>query len=151
MGDSITIRYTGTFQPALDSKKRVTVPHKWRGEPGEDLYCFPHPAMKCLVVMPVETFSRMLNEIRQRGDLTQGQKRDRREKITRSSEMVCVDKAGRISLKPDQLEAVGIKDEVILTGDEDRFKIWSPAAFREESQRQDSEIPVSEFATLIDL
>jgi hypothetical protein len=45
--------FAGEFRHALDAKKRVTIPARWRSGEVDEFFAVPNPENGCLMVMPV--------------------------------------------------------------------------------------------------
>ncbi|MDX2227110.1 MAG: hypothetical protein SFY92_08505 [Verrucomicrobiae bacterium] len=130
------INYTNTFRSSLDEKKRVTVPAKWRQEEEQELYCMVHFDNDRLVLMPVETYEKITAQLESNPQMSHSQRQDMIATFSARCGLLTIDKAGRVSLPPEKLSAVGIRRELVMTGGRDRFYVWSPEKHQAEEIRQ---------------
>lgn len=123
--------YTGKFDHGLDEKRRVQVPAKWRPQAeNAEFAVIVWPKDKegpCLRVLPPARFAKLQAELdaMPNGDAKTTLKRF----IGANSEHCALDKAGRICLPQQMMEAVGLKDKAMLVGCVDQFEIWSPEKY----------------------
>lgn len=115
---------TGTHRRALDDKKRLTLPKKVREVLGEPLvlYIAPGPD-KCLWVHTERELERLASRLDER-PATDSEARVFRRLYFGQTELVEVDKAGRI-LVPERLaHLAGLTGEVVLLGVRDHLELW---------------------------
>ena len=121
--------YNGLYPHAVDEKRRVQVPAKWRpSRPGVQFTLVVWQSATegpCLRGFPPERWSELLREIAALPTSDPNRPVLKRN-IGRKSVQVTVDKAGRICLPEDMAMAAGITDQVVLVGMLDQFEIWSP-------------------------
>jgi MraZ protein len=133
--DVITKDYTGKFEFGVDEKRRVQIPAKWRPQAeGVEFAVIVWPKDKegpCLRVLPPNRFAKL------RADLDAMPVGDAKTTLKRfigaNTEHCALDKAGRICLPDQMMEAVGlkIKEEAVLVGVVDQFEIWNPKKYAE--------------------
>ena len=112
----------GEYKHTLDTKKRLSLPAKWRKELGATLI-LTRGLDACLFVYPIKEWQKITEKI---GQLPLGQSDTRgfnRFFLSGATE-VEVDKIGRI-LVPDFLKDFArLKNSVVLAGVHDRVEIW---------------------------
>ncbi|GHC11361.1 division/cell wall cluster transcriptional repressor MraZ [Cerasicoccus arenae] len=118
--------YAGEFRHNLDSKRRLTVPSKWRsdGDEQQTYLAFPDPA-GCVTVYPPEMVAELKEKI---SKISIGDKKGRRA-ITRllgSADSFSFDKSGRININDRLFQHADISKEVVLVGTVNFFQLWSP-------------------------
>jgi MraZ protein len=128
--------FSGEFRHALDPKKRVTIPSRWRGGTDE-FFIQPHHTHPCLVAMPPAEFQ----EIREKAldQLPAAKQADFLRNFAARSLHCTLDKQGRLLLADEQCRAKGLKGDVVLVGMVGRFEIWNPEAWTAYSSKQDSD------------
>jgi MraZ protein len=139
--------FFGEYSHSLDSKKRLTIPSRFRDELKDGAYVVEGLDGNLNVFTPA-VFEKIYLKI---GALTLTDEgvRDIRRKFFGRSGFLEIDNAGRI-LIPDYLrETAGIQNEAVLTGAGSYFEIWSPQAWEQRLSRlQDPEANKERFATL---
>jgi MraZ protein len=128
--------FAGEFRHALDAKKRITIPSRWRGG-GSEFFIQPHHEHPCLLAMPPADFQ----EVRERAiaSLPPAKQADFLRKFAARSLNCTVDKQGRLVLSDDQCRVAGLKGEVVLVGLVGRFEVWNPEAWAAYSQQRDTD------------
>jgi MraZ protein len=129
-------RYYAVYEHLVDDKRRVQVPAKWRppaDQPElEFLLVLWHPKGQehpCLLALPPPVLAALERKI---SDLAFSDLRAEtlRRVITRKSDSVKLDSAGRICLPQRLAEAAGITRKAVLVGMLDRFQIWNPDHYK---------------------
>ena len=120
--------FASNFLHSLDPKKRITIPAVWRDQVGqpESLYVLPGlNNEKCLYVYPAREMARRLEKFRK---ISIGDKKARMfaRLLASRSDLIAWDSQGRIRIKDELLDGVGIVSRVKMVGAWDRFEIWSP-------------------------
>ena len=139
--------FFGQYCHSLDSKKRLTIPSRFRDELKDGAYVVEGLDGNLMVFT-----SLIYEKIYQRISaltLTDESVRDLRRKFFGNAGYLEIDNAGRI-LIPDYLrETAGIQNEAVVTGAGSYFEIWSPAAWAQRLTRlQDPVASKERFATL---
>ncbi|MEO0794849.1 MAG: mraZ [Verrucomicrobiota bacterium] len=121
--------YAGEFRHNLDSKRRLTVPSKWRcdGDDEQTFLAFPDPA-GCVTVYPPRMVAQLQEKI---SNISIGDKKGRRA-ITRllaAADSFHFDKSGRMNINDRLFQHAGIEKEVVLAGTVNFFQLWSPDAY----------------------
>jgi len=116
--------YAGTYERALDAKKRAAVPSAWiKGEESE-FFVIPHPQEGYLMVMPPEEFhsteQRILNS-----NASPQEKRQAIRQFFSAAHKVSPDKQGRILVPDGHAVAADLTGDIVFIGAGRRFEIWS--------------------------
>lgn len=127
--------FVGTFRHAVDEKKRVAIPAKWRAAASgaSEFFVLPDPK-NCLVVLPESAMEKMLERA---DDISIGEyeRRDVLRLIASKAHATPCDSQGRIALTEELLRHAGITNgEATLVGVLTKFEIWSPARLAEVEQ-----------------
>src|SRR2546426_843752 len=123
--------FVGTFRHAVDEKKRLAIPAKWRAaaKGAQEFFVLPLPNDH-LFVLPESAMDRMLERV---DDISIGEY-DRRSVlrlIAGDAHGTPCDGQGRIMLTEALMRHAGINDEAVLVGVLKGFEIWSPAKLEE--------------------
>lgn len=115
-----------TFRHSLDERKRLTIPSEWRDALGDPdyVYILPSATENCLELIPVELMERMVEQYQQ-ADLFDDEADADQRAIASISQMLKVDKAGRIRIGDDFLAHVGIKNDVTMIGGMRKATLWA--------------------------
>ena len=123
--------FVGTYRHAVDEKKRLAIPAKWRAAArgSREFYVLPDPK-NCLVVLPESAMAKMMERA---DDISIGEyeRRDVLRFIGSKAHGSPCDKQGRIILTDDLLRHAGIDGEAVMVGVLTKFEIWSPARHAE--------------------
>jgi MraZ protein len=128
--------FSGAFRHALDGKKRVTIPSRWRGG-GDEFFLQPHHKHRCLIAIPPVEFQEIREKALQR--LPAEKQADFLRQFGSRSLHCTLDKQGRLLLSDDQCRAAGLQGEVVLVGLVGRFEVWNPEAWTAHSKQQDTD------------
>jgi MraZ protein len=115
----------GQYEHTIDTKKRLALPAKFRGELG-DKVIITRGIESCLVVYTEKEWKIMSDKL---GSLTisQSEARSFTRMILAGAMEVALDKLGRI-LIPDYLKKyAGLKKNVVICGLSNRLEIWDSA------------------------
>lgn len=116
--------YSGTYERAIDAKKRAAVPSAWIRGSESDFYVIPHPQDGYLMVMPPEEFHSTEQRIMASGASAQ-EKRQAIRRFFSEAHKVTTDKQGRILIPDAHATAADLKAEIVVVGAGRRFEIWS--------------------------
>lgn len=142
VGEIITIEQSapgmaglmGTFEHALDRKKRLTIPSDWRtmtGNPAQ-LVVLPSVLDPCLWVYPVRIWnSRLGPKLHQVSSADEEIRRSMRA-LASESELLPWDAAGRLRIRDGLLDHAGLTDQVVLVGAFERFELWEPEKWKQQ-------------------
>jgi MraZ protein len=123
----------GEYQHTLDSKKRLSLPAKFRKEVGRKVV-ITRGLDQCLFMFPVKTWMAIAEKL---GKLPFGQAdtRGMSRFLLAGAVETEVDGAGRI-LVPDYLkEFADLRSKVVLAGVSDRIEIWNEKVWEEYKRR----------------
>jgi len=128
-------RFVGRYERQVDDKGRVALPPGFRSrlEPR----CFlAYGQDGCIDVMTEEGFEEVANEMVERvkrGEMPKSQQRA----LASATTEVPVDGQGRVLLSQELREFAGIdlKSAVVVAGSFDRVEIWSPEAYRAQTEQ----------------
>lgn len=123
------ILFKGEFEFALDDKRRLQVPAKWRPPEGVQLsvHFFLPEGLKrpCLLVLsPIA--ARKLEDKLEAMAFSDPRVDALRRLLGADSEDLNVDSAGRICLPEKLAGKAGLGKKAMLVGQFDRFQIWNP-------------------------
>ncbi len=131
--------FLGNYDCTLDSKGRLMIPAKFRRQVAEDaggFYVLSMGKEKCLNLYPLGEWNESV--VRKLHDLPPG--RRKRETIrfySRKSITVNIDKAGRVALPTNFLEAIGSPKKVVVAGVLNYMEIWAPEEYVRASEEAD--------------
>lgn len=123
---SSPVIYAGEFRHAVDSKHRVTIPSRWRGQEGEEFFAVPEANGKYLLVLPPREFERVKTDVESNPNIPAADRRKFIRRFYSLAQVVSVDKQGRILLPEEPCRQLGLEGEVVLTGGHSRIEIWNP-------------------------
>ena len=119
----------GEYTHTLDSKKRLSLPSRWRKELGKKLVV-TRGLDNCLFVYPLREWQKITDKVGQL-PLGQADTRSFNRFFLSGAVEVEVDKIGRI-LVPDFLKKFAVlKTKVVLAGIHDRVEIWDEKKWNE--------------------
>jgi len=130
-GESQRTAFVGKFTHAVDDKKRVSIPAKWRAAAtGSNEFCVLPDPKNHLLVLPQAVVNKMLDKA---DEISIGEygRRDALRVIASRGHSTPCDKQGRIVLTEELLRHAGITDEAVLVGAWNKFEIWSPTRYAE--------------------
>lgn len=122
--------FVGTFRHAVDEKKRLAIPAKWRAAAkGAEFFVLPLPNNH-LFVLPESAMDKMMERV---DDISIGEyeRRNVLRLITGGAHGTPCDAQGRIILTDALLKHAGIENEAVLVGVLKGFEIWAPAKLEE--------------------
>ena len=119
--------FVGTYDHALDPKRRLTIPSSWRDRVlgTQGLYVLPDVDEKCLCVFTVREMERKLSSVGHHSIVDRKARQFARVLASRS-DLVDWDSQGRIRIKDELLDYAGIKDRVTMVGNFRFFELWNP-------------------------
>lgn len=139
--------FFGQYCHSLDSKKRLTIPSRFRDELKDGAYVVEGLDGN-LNVFTAVVFEKIYQKISAL-TLTDESVRDLRRKFFGNAGYLEIDTAGRILIPEYLRETAGIQNEVVVTGAGSYFEIWSPEAWEQRLARlHDPEANKERFATL---
>src|ERR1700678_4782311 len=118
---------SGEFRLAVDPKKRVTIPARWRASGLEDVYIIKSLTRGCLVAMTLEVLHDMGEKAGSQATTVEDHQAFKDQFF--ASALNCpVDSQGRMVLPEELCKFAGIEKEAVLTGSGQKFDIWNPIA-----------------------
>ena len=117
----------GTFEHALDPKRRLTIPSVWREVMGSPayLYVMADPNDTCLTLLPPATLQLRLQRLQQQPLFDEGLSEALRDFFA-EAEYLAVDVQGRIRIGDELLAFAQLDEAALLRGIGVRIQIWSP-------------------------
>lgn len=132
--------FSGNYKYSLDEKNRLIVPVKFReilsAEGVDKLYVVK--ADSHLYVFPLPVFLELYEDLKS-WDFTKEANQNYVRLLFADAFDVSPDKQGRIGLRKEMCEQVGIDGEVVIIGVLNRMELWAPdkwEAFKEKSSLQ---------------
>jgi len=128
VGRTVDGPLSGTFEHALDPKRRITIPSVWREVMGSPayLYVMADPHDPCLTIVPPDALQQRLQRIRQQPLFDEGLTEALRD-LFEDAEYLSVDVQGRIRISDGLLAYGQLEEQVVLHGIGVRIQLWSPA------------------------
>jgi MraZ protein len=146
-GSNAVTYYNSLYRHAVDSKRRLQIPAKWRPADGNIEFTAilwpkgPVPDA-CLLVLPPDEWARLVQKLK---DLPFGDPKAEtlRRMIGRKSDQLPLDKAGRICLPEEMAKAAGIEvdKEAVLLGAVTWFEIWNPQRYEQIAAMDEQLLP----------
>jgi len=117
----------GTFEHALDPKRRITIPAVWREVMGSPayLYVMADPCDPCLTIVPPAVLQPRLQRVRQLPLFDEGMSEALRDFFA-EAEYLAVDVQGRIRIGDELLAHAQLDEAALLRGIGVRIQVWSP-------------------------
>ncbi len=112
----------GSYKHILDTKKRLSIPSKWRLIFGEKIIVTTG-LDKSLFVFSEEKWNNIAKEISQNGFYSTENRNFARFILSNAFELN-IDSHGRVLLPDSLTDFASLKDEVVLSGVYDRCEIW---------------------------
>ncbi len=131
--------FTGEYEHTIDDKHRVAVPREIRNrlDPerhGSSFYLSPGPN-GAVWIWPEKTFERMAGALEETF-LPDEDTMEFEELMFSQSQLVAMDKTGRIRI-PDRLLAMGgLEDSVVILGVKDHLELRSPAEWNQQREQK---------------
>jgi len=127
----------GEYTHSIDSKKRLSLPSRWRKELGKKLVV-TRGLDNCLFVYPLKEWQKITEKVGQL-PLGQADTRSFNRFFLSGAVEVEVDKIGRI-LVPDFLKGFAkLENKVVLAGIHNRVEIWDENKWNEYKKRIENE------------
>jgi MraZ protein len=126
--------YTGEFRHAMDAKKRVTIPARWRRADLDEFFAIPNLKEGFLMVMPPAEFKRLAEKVEHDSTLQPEERAKFLRQFSSRAQHVVGDKQGRIVLPDEQSRLLNLRGEVVLVGNYTRFEIWDPEKWQRSTE-----------------
>lgn len=125
--------FVGRYVHSLDGKRRVTIPSDWReGAAGQALYVLPGFNTPCLHVFTARDMSERIQSARKVSIANVKAQQFQRMLFSKACRAV-PDGQGRIRVSDELLDEAGIGSQVVLVGAANRFELWSPEKWQDQS------------------
>jgi len=123
----------GEYQHSIDSKKRVSLPSKFRKVIGKKLV-ITRGLDNCLFLYPVKEWEKIGEKL---GELGMGQAGTRgfNRFLLSGAVEAEVDKVGRILVPEYLAKFAGLKSKVIFAGVHNRIELWNEKSWQEYTKR----------------
>lgn len=115
--------FLGEFDHTIDDKGRVAIPARFREELGEGLVV-TRGFDQCLQAFPRPIWQQLAERV-SRLSLGSAEARNLRRILFSSAAEVEVDRQGRILVPPQLREFAGLSEQVMITGMNTYFELWS--------------------------
>ncbi len=120
----------GTELRKFDQVNRMSIPPKFRGELGETVVIMKSIHKEpCLMLFSEKAWDAFRKKAIEKYEGAMQAKAER--KLAGRSDVLSVDKSGRISIKDSFKAYAGLDDEVFAVGIADRVELWNPAKWDE--------------------
>ena len=129
--------YVGQFRHALDGKKRLVMPARWRNPDEAEFYIVPNPSNEFLCVLPPREVEAIHEATENSSQLSAREKRTFIRQFHSKLQLITVDKQGRFSLAEEHCKLTNLTTEVILVGGHTRFELWNPNLW-EQTEKEES-------------
>ena len=139
--------FLGEFEHTIDSKGRLTIPAKFRGDLSTGLVV-TRGMDRCLVIYPMEAWRKLTAQI---ADLpmTNRVARDFRRLVFASATDTVPDGQGRITLPQVLRDYAGLNGQAIVVGCDNYIEVWGPEDWAEVRIRvEESDADVERWTTL---
>ncbi len=122
--------FKGTELRKFDQVNRMSIPPKYRGELGETVVIMKSIHQeRCLMLFSEKAWDDFRKKAIAKYEGAMQATAER--KLAGRSDVVSVDKSGRISIKDSFKAFAGLEDEVFTVGISDRVELWNPAKWEE--------------------
>lgn len=129
--------FLGSHEHTIDSKGRLTLPAKWRGDLASGVVV-TRGLEQCLFIFPQTKFQEIAAEIDRQGILLP-EARAWARYISGESEAAEVDGQGRILISQKLRNYAGLNGNVVVVGLLSRIEVWSPAKYQAINQQVESD------------
>lgn len=116
----------GSFDYQLDSKNRIRLPNKLRGD--EDQLYFTKGRDGCISAYFPDEFSKVVDKLRElRTSVPQA--RDEMREFVYSAILVDIDSQGRLVIPKNFIEMANIKQDILVCGAVTKLEIWAKEVY----------------------
>jgi MraZ protein len=121
----------GRYEHSLDTKGRVILPSRFRGQFEERGGYLTKNREGCLALWTPGEFERQMNAM-QVSSTKDRAHRNRARLWASASQSVEIDRQGRMPIPPHLREFARLEEDVLVVGVIDRVELWSPAVWEEQ-------------------
>ena len=141
------MNFIGRFSAKIDAKNRVFLPSSFRktviAAAEESLVIRKDYFENCLVIYPMSEWRAEVERVRQRLNRFDVRQQMVYRQLLSEAQEVQIDSSGRILISKQQLEKVGIKQDVVFVGMQQVIELWDANAV---ADNNDGFISEQEFA-----
>jgi MraZ protein len=128
--------FVGRYEHSLDTKGRVILPAKFRGQFEHGAYLTQN-SEGCLALWTPGEFERQMESMQEMSGSGRAERNRARIWASNSAE-VEVDRQGRMPIPAHLREFAGLDAEVLVHGAIDRVELWNPTAWSERVMPEES-------------
>lgn len=131
------MNFIGRFSAKIDAKNRVFLPSSFRktviAAAEESLVIRKDYFENCLVIYPMSEWRAEVERVRQRLNRFDVRQQMVYRQLLSEAQEVQIDSSGRILISKQQLEKVGIKQDVVFVGMQQVIELWDAKAVETDS------------------
>lgn len=143
------MNFIGRFSAKIDAKNRVFLPSSFRktiiAAAEESLVIRKDYFENCLVIYPISEWKAEIERVRQRLNRFDVKQQMVYRQLLSEAQEVQIDGSGRILISRQQLDKIGVKQDVVFVGMQQVIELWDAAAV--EAGGAEGFISEQEFAT----
>lgn len=143
------MNFIGRFSAKIDAKNRVFLPSSFRktiiAAAEESLVIRKDYFENCLVIYPISEWKAEIERVRQRLNRFDVKQQMVYRQLLSEAQEVQIDGSGRILISRQQLDKIGVKQDVVFVGMQHVIELWDAAAV--EAGGAEGFISEQEFAT----
>lgn len=131
------MNFIGRFSAKIDAKNRVFLPSSFRktviAAAEESLVIRKDYFENCLVIYPMSEWKAEVERVRQRLNRFDVKQQMVYRQLLSEAQEVQIDSSGRILISKQQLEKVGIQQDVVFVGMQQVIELWNAKAVEADS------------------
>ena len=132
------MNFIGRFSAKIDAKNRVFLPSSFRktviAAAEESLVIRKDYFENCLVIYPMSEWRAEVERVRQRLNRFDVRQQMVYRQLLSEAQEVQIDSSGRILISKQQLEKVGIKQDVVFVGMQQVIELWDANAVADNNE-----------------
>lgn len=132
------MNFIGRFSAKIDAKNRVFLPSSFRktviAAAEESLVIRKDYFENCLVIYPMSEWKAEVERVRQRLNRFDVRQQMVYRQLLSEAQEVQIDSSGRILISKQQLEKVGIKQDVVFVGMQQVIELWDANAVADNNE-----------------
>ena len=132
------MNFIGRFSAKIDAKNRVFLPSSFRktviAAAEESLVIRKDYFENCLVIYPLSEWRAEVERVRQRLNRFDVRQQMVYRQLLSEAQEVQIDSSGRILISKQQLEKVGIKQDVVFVGMQQVIELWDANAVADNNE-----------------
>jgi MraZ protein len=122
--------FHGTFEHTLDTKKRLTVPAKFRAALSGSVFLV-RGADPCISIYPANEYTEMADAALKGLNPLSPQAKELKRYFYGNAADQDLDSAGRVMLRDEHLAHAGIERDVVVTGAGDCLEVWDRSSWED--------------------